>query len=122
MSPTTNTTANTTHVFTDFETNFLNDKIKDIATNPPNYPYKDFEILNIMLTNLKAPGRMFDILLSMQFFFKIQNYDEYMTAFDLFMQCLAIEVRKGPDDYKEKYKVVFTVLMYIKSLFPQNNN
>jgi len=115
-------TINTEHIFNNFEINHVEDKLKDIKTNPSNYPYNHFKFINTMLIELDAPKSMFDVFLMMQYFFKIQRLDLYINHFNLFLKIFTLALHKEDDELKEKYKELFCTIMYIESLFPDSNN
>ena len=100
----------------------LRDKVNDTTTNPDNFPYVDFNFVSGSLARLNAIKFIQDLVMGMQYYFKIQNFKEYEDSLILFIQCVAYERDHGmsPETYKT-YKIVLNALIYISKLIPQTN-
>ena len=100
----------------------LRDKVNDTTTNPDNFPYVDFNFVSGSLARLNAIKFIQDLVMGMQYYFKIQNFKEYEDTLILFIKCVTYERDHGmsPETY-DTYKIIIGALIYISKLIPQTN-
>ena len=101
---------------------FVCKELRNVETNPFNYPYDDFMFVSKGLCDNNTPMDVTHTAIDTMYYFKIQDFTEFSRTFLLFLRFVK-EQRDSDEGITTKqdefYKEVFTIFANAGKLIPK---
>ena len=99
---------------------FVCKELRNVETNPSNYPYDDFMFVSMGLRGNNASMDVTHTALDTIYYFKIQDFTEFFKTFLLFWRFVKEQRVEGITTKQDEfYKKVFTIFANAGKLIPK---